>query len=206
MVAARRCRLAAISSFSCGSMIGILPAFRASTRTLLTSRPITLKPRLASTAARGAPSLPRPTTLTRGRDWEAIYNPLFCLTGGPVLILSGDAAGNWRLAPYRRRGDKSPALSRGLMKVEFSAFPRAFSGNVAVFVAADKQLLATAQTLDKASGGAIARALSARAVHRRQGPGPDHAGPVRHRCTPAAAGRRRGRASSMRAAPRSWAG
>src|SRR4030088_3020314 len=47
------------------------------------------------------------------------------------------------------------------MKVEFSAFPRAFSGNVAVFVAADKQLLATAQTMDQAAGGAIARALSA---------------------------------------------
>jgi leucyl aminopeptidase len=47
------------------------------------------------------------------------------------------------------------------MKVEFSAFPKAFSGNVAVFVAADKQLLATAEAMDKASDGAIARALSA---------------------------------------------
>src|SRR5260370_16184173 len=47
------------------------------------------------------------------------------------------------------------------MKVEFSAFPRAFAGNVAVFVAADKQLLATAQAMDTAAGGAIARALSA---------------------------------------------
>ena len=47
------------------------------------------------------------------------------------------------------------------MKVEFSAFPRAFTGNVAVFVAADKQLLATAQTIDKASGGALTHALSA---------------------------------------------
>src|SRR5262245_28689292 len=47
------------------------------------------------------------------------------------------------------------------MKVEFSAFPKALSGNVAVFVAADKQLLATAQAMDKNSGGAIARALSA---------------------------------------------
>jgi len=47
------------------------------------------------------------------------------------------------------------------MKVEFSAFPRAFTGNVAVFVAADKQLLATAQAMDQASGGAIARALAA---------------------------------------------
>jgi leucyl aminopeptidase len=47
------------------------------------------------------------------------------------------------------------------MKVEFSAFPKAFSGNVAVFVAADKQLLATAQTIDKASGGVLTRALGA---------------------------------------------
>src|SRR5262249_38302353 len=47
------------------------------------------------------------------------------------------------------------------MKVEFSAFPKALSGNVAVLVAADKQLLATAQAMDGASGGAIARALSA---------------------------------------------
>src|SRR4051794_11120569 len=47
------------------------------------------------------------------------------------------------------------------MKVEFSAFPRAFSGNVAVFVAADKQLLPTAQTMDQASGGALTRAVSA---------------------------------------------
>jgi leucyl aminopeptidase len=47
------------------------------------------------------------------------------------------------------------------MKIEFSAVPKAFSGNVAVFVAADKQLLATAQTIDKATGGAITRALTA---------------------------------------------
>ncbi len=47
------------------------------------------------------------------------------------------------------------------MKVEFSAFPKAFSGNVAVLVAADKQLLATAQTLDKQLGGAIGRAIAA---------------------------------------------
>ena len=46
------------------------------------------------------------------------------------------------------------------MKVEFSAFPKALSGNVAVLVAADKQLLATAQAMDTASGGAIGRALS----------------------------------------------
>jgi leucyl aminopeptidase len=45
------------------------------------------------------------------------------------------------------------------MKVEFSAVPKAFSGNVAVFVAADKQLLATAKTLD--SGGAVTRAIGA---------------------------------------------
>ena len=34
------------------------------------------------------------------------------------------------------------------MKVEFLAFPKALTGNVAVFVAADKQLLATAQSID----------------------------------------------------------
>jgi len=45
------------------------------------------------------------------------------------------------------------------MKVEFSAFPKAFSGNVAVFVAAEKQLLATAKTLDQ--GGALGRAAGA---------------------------------------------
>jgi hypothetical protein len=38
------------------------------------------------------------------------------------------------------------------MKVDFVAFPKAFSGNVAVFVAADKQLLASAQAIDKESG------------------------------------------------------
>jgi leucyl aminopeptidase len=43
------------------------------------------------------------------------------------------------------------------MKVEFSAVPKAFSGNVAVFVAADKQLLAAAKTLD--SEGGVARAI-----------------------------------------------
>jgi len=47
------------------------------------------------------------------------------------------------------------------MKVEFSAFPKALTGNVAVLVGANKQLLATAQTLDKAAGGAITRALAA---------------------------------------------
>ena len=47
------------------------------------------------------------------------------------------------------------------MKVEFSAFPKAFSGNVAVLVAADKQLLPAAQTLDKQLGGAIGRAIAA---------------------------------------------
>ena len=47
------------------------------------------------------------------------------------------------------------------MKVEFSAFPKAFSGNVAVFVAADKQLLATAQAADKKAGGTLTRAMGA---------------------------------------------
>ena len=47
------------------------------------------------------------------------------------------------------------------MKVEFSAFPKAFSGNVAAFVAADKQLLASAQSIDKDAGGTVARAMDA---------------------------------------------
>jgi leucyl aminopeptidase len=47
------------------------------------------------------------------------------------------------------------------MKVEFSAFPKAFSGNVAVFVAAEKQFLATAKTIDTEAGGALTRALGA---------------------------------------------
>ena len=47
------------------------------------------------------------------------------------------------------------------MKVEFSAFPKAFAGNVAVFVAADKQLLPTAQVLDRESGRTLTRALEA---------------------------------------------
>jgi len=46
------------------------------------------------------------------------------------------------------------------MKVEFSAIPKAFSGNVAVFVAAEKQLLATARSIN-GSGGAITRAIGA---------------------------------------------
>ena len=47
------------------------------------------------------------------------------------------------------------------MKVDFVAFPKAFSGNVAVFVAADKQLLASAQAIDKDVGGTIVRAIDA---------------------------------------------
>ncbi|MCF8533915.1 MAG: leucyl aminopeptidase [Reyranella sp.] len=47
------------------------------------------------------------------------------------------------------------------MEVEFSAFPKAFSGNVAVFVAADKQLLATAKAIDTEVGGAAGRAMDA---------------------------------------------
>jgi leucyl aminopeptidase len=46
------------------------------------------------------------------------------------------------------------------MKVEFSAFPKAFAGNVAVFVAAERQLLATAKTLDQAGGLTAAIAAS----------------------------------------------
>src|SRR5215468_818325 len=47
------------------------------------------------------------------------------------------------------------------MKVEFAAFPKAFAGNVAVFVGADKQLLASAQAIDKDLGGTVARAIDA---------------------------------------------
>ncbi len=47
------------------------------------------------------------------------------------------------------------------MKVEFSAFPKAFAGNVAVFIAAEKQLLATAKLLDREGGGILERAISA---------------------------------------------
>ena len=47
------------------------------------------------------------------------------------------------------------------MKVEFSAFPKAFTGNVAFFVGADKQLQATATTIDAGSGGALGRAIEA---------------------------------------------
>jgi leucyl aminopeptidase len=47
------------------------------------------------------------------------------------------------------------------MKVEFLAFPKAFSGNVAAFVAADKQLLVSAQSIDKDVGGTVTRAIDA---------------------------------------------
>jgi leucyl aminopeptidase len=47
------------------------------------------------------------------------------------------------------------------MKVEFSAFPKAFSGNVAVFVGADKQLQASAKAIDGTLRGAVVRAIEA---------------------------------------------
>ena len=47
------------------------------------------------------------------------------------------------------------------MKVAFSAYPKAFTGNVAVFVGSDKQLQASAQALDKELGGAIKKAIDA---------------------------------------------
>ncbi len=47
------------------------------------------------------------------------------------------------------------------MKVEFSAIPKALSGNVAVLVAADKQLLPAALAMDAAGGGSIGRAMGA---------------------------------------------
>ena len=46
------------------------------------------------------------------------------------------------------------------MRVDFVAFPKAFAGNVAVLVAADKQLLATAQALDGQTGKAVTRAIA----------------------------------------------
>jgi len=45
------------------------------------------------------------------------------------------------------------------MKVEFSAIPKAFSGNVAAFVGGDKQLLGAAQAIDAAGSGGISRAI-----------------------------------------------
>ena len=47
------------------------------------------------------------------------------------------------------------------MKVEFVAFSKALAGNVALFVASDKRLLATGLAVDGATGGALKRALSA---------------------------------------------
>jgi leucyl aminopeptidase len=47
------------------------------------------------------------------------------------------------------------------MKVEFAAFPKAFAGNVAVLVGADKQLQATAKAIDASLGGALGRAIAA---------------------------------------------
>ncbi|MBS0550220.1 MAG: leucyl aminopeptidase [Proteobacteria bacterium] len=46
------------------------------------------------------------------------------------------------------------------MKVEFSAIPKAFSGNVAALVGGDKQLLGAAQAIDKAGSGALGRAMA----------------------------------------------
>ncbi len=56
------------------------------------------------------------------------------------------------------------------MKVEFSAFPKAFAGNVAVFVGADKQLLATAQSVDAQAGApspGLSKAAGSRAPRDR---------------------------------------
>jgi len=53
---------------------------------------------------------------------------------------------------------RRPAAGVEIRRV--SAIPKAFSGNVAVFVAAEKQLLATARSLN-GSGGAITRAIGA---------------------------------------------
>jgi len=45
------------------------------------------------------------------------------------------------------------------MKVKFSAFPKAFSGNVTALVAADRQLLASAEAFDAEFDGAIRRSI-----------------------------------------------
>jgi leucyl aminopeptidase len=47
------------------------------------------------------------------------------------------------------------------MKVQFSAVPKGLVGNVAVFIAADKQLLPAGQALDTDTNGALGRALKA---------------------------------------------
>ena len=73
------------------------------------------------------------------------------------------------------------------MKVEFSAFPKAFSGNVAAFVAADKQLLAT-RTIHQHRRRRDRRAGDRRQpLHRRQGPVADGAGAGRQHRAPHAA-------------------
>ena len=63
------------------------------------------------------------------------------------------------------------------MKVEFSAFPKAFTGNVAVFVGADKQLQATAKAIDSATGGALRARDRGEPLHRRQEQDADGARP-----------------------------
>ncbi|MCW5734345.1 MAG: leucyl aminopeptidase [Enhydrobacter sp.] len=47
------------------------------------------------------------------------------------------------------------------MKVEFVAFPKAFSGNVALFVGAEKVLQASARAVDETLDGAVTRAIAA---------------------------------------------
>ena len=90
------------------------------------------------------------------------------------------------------------------MKVEFSAFPKAFSGNVAAFVAADKQLLATAQSINTDAGGTVARAIDASRFTGAKGQSLTVLGQAgniaRLRCSASAR-----TASSMRGPPRLWA-
>ena len=78
------------------------------------------------------------------------------------------------------------------MKVEFSAFPKAFSGNVAAFVAADKQLLATAQSIN--TDGTVARAIDASRFTGAKGESLTVLGRRQHRAPDAARRRQEPRA------------
>src|SRR5688572_11810876 len=66
LVARSRARDASIKPCNCGSSTGARPSFNAATYAALTSIPITSNPFEANTAAIGEPSLPSPTTDSRG--------------------------------------------------------------------------------------------------------------------------------------------
>ena len=186
MVADRRARLAAISSLSCGSTIGILPAFSASTRVLLTSRPMTVKPRLASTAASGAPSLPRPTTETRGRVPEVISIPV--LRAGTDTV--GRGGRQLATCAVRRRGEKSSGKARESNESGIFGLSEGLLGQCGGL--RRRRQAAPGHRSDDRHG--LGRRVDARAgrrpLHRRQEPDADGSRPVwRHR--PFDAARRR---------------